>query len=337
MSYLALGVETSLEFWRVAYPANRAPEHPCNLPTEALAAFNQDDVLPLVPAQITDRVLEGCGGKLHVLCFGRKSRRVSCQHVTHLWAAAIPPNSFFRLSESAFVASPEMIFLGSASRLDIASLIALGDELCGLYTFDRNDERGMRKRKIALTSVDRLSAYVGMCARMPCTFPGIRAAQRALGHIVDNSASPMETFDEMTMCLPYRMGGYGLPKPVMNPEIPLGDKAQRIAKQSRCYADMLWRDAWLDVEHQGGADHSSPEDALADRARVNGLQEMGFKVIELTAAQVEDLLAYEYIVTRIAKILGKRIRTDQLGATPARLELRKRLRAWNASYGKICS
>lgn len=145
----------------------------------------------------------------------------------------------------------------------------------------------------------------------------------------------METFDEMTMCLPYRTGGYNIEQPSMNHLIRLSEKAERIAGRSKCYGDMCWPKAHVDVEHHGKLDHSSPEDALADRARVNGIEEMGYTVIELTGKQVSDLYSYEYIIQRIAKLLGKRIRKTYLGATPSRIALRQELFEWNHSFGRI--
>ena len=157
----------------------------------------------------------------------------------------------------------------------------------------------------------------------------------ALSHVVDNSASPMETFDILALCLPYRLGGYGLPTPIMNCEVPLSSRAARIAKRHRCFADMCYGTIGLDLEHHGKLDHSSEEDVLSDRARVNALKEMGYEVIELTNDQVRDLMAFEYIIQRIAKLLGKRLKKSRLGATPERLAFRKQAFGWNQSSGRL--
>ena len=329
--FLVVGIASSLEFWRLAYAADRAPVNPRPLPDDNVA-YSKADVLRLAPSFISSDILEGSSGKLHALAFSRSQRRVSNAHVTHVWASTIPEGSFYQLNAHVFVASPEFVFLNAATRLDLAPLIALGDELCGLYSFSRQEKRGIRQRSVPLVSRHQLLSYTETARGCP----GYKAAKRALEHVVDMSASPMETFDEMTMCLPYRYGGYGLARPKMNQVILLDGKAARIAKRSRCYADMLWEDFKLDVEHHGRFDHVSPENAASDRARVNALREMGYDVIELTKPQVDDLAVYELIVQRIARITGKRIRADQLGATPARLALRRSLHEWNESFGKIC-
>lgn len=229
------------------------------------------------------------------------------------------------------VESPEFMFLHAANLLNLTQLVAFGDELCGLFSFNRQSERGFIRRKEPLTTKLRLGQFLqkakGCRGRAP--------ALKALKYVTERSASPMEVFDEMTMCLPYLYRGYNLPEPRMNWRIDLNFKAVRIAKRQFCFLDLGYPEYHLDIEHHGKLNHSSDEDKASDRARVNGLKEMGFEVIELTSDQVGDLQAYEYIIERIAKILGRRLRKDQMGKTPKRLMLRKTLFAWNDSYGAI--
>ena len=126
-----------------------------------------------------------------------------------------------------------------------------------------------------------------------------------------------------------------MPMPTMNECINLTDKAARIARRNKCFLDMGYSSYSLDIEHHGKNDHSSDEERQSDRARVNGLKEMGFEVIELTIEQVADLIAYELIIKRAARILGVRLQTRDLGPKPARLALRNRIFEWNESSGAI--
>lgn len=327
---LVLDISTSMEFWRQIYPANRVPKSPA--PTVPLtAADSSSEVSALSPPWAAGRFLDPLGGRLHTLVFNADSRRRSSSHVPHVWGGPIPDGSFYDLGNEVFVAAPEFIFLVAASFLGNASLVALGCELCGLYAFDQAAKRGFRKRTAPLSTIDRLQHYLsdaeGCRGRAP--------ALAALKHVVENSASPMETFDVLALCLPYRLGGYNLPKPAMNYEVPLSDRAARIGRRRRCFADMCYVAARLDIEHHGRLDHSSAEDEASDRARVNALKEMGYEVIKLTKDQVNDLLAFEYIVQRIARLVGKRIDKQKLGATSARLALRKELFNWNRSSGQL--
>ena len=62
---------------------------------------------------------------------------------------------------------------------------------------------------------------------------------------------------------------------------------------------------------------------------------MGFEVIELTIDQVGDLVAFEYIVQRIAALIGRRLNPKKLGNTPERLAFRSHVFAWNKSSGRL--
>ena len=62
---------------------------------------------------------------------------------------------------------------------------------------------------------------------------------------------------------------------------------------------------------------------------------MGFEVIELTKDQVSDLMAFEFIIQRVAKLIGKRLDKRKLGATPARLAFRREVFSWNRSSGRL--
>ena len=332
---LVFDIASSVEFWRTVYPAERKLQLPDHTEIHD-CAFLASDVKRLLPAWANREFLDRADGRAHVMVFDANQRRRSTEHATHIWTGPIPDGSFYRLDESTLIASPAFMFLSAASRLSLPALIAFGCELCGRYSFDDREERGFRTRSTPLSTPEQLHVFLegAHCCR------GYRTASRALPYLVPDSASPMETFDALALHLPYRLGGYGFDKPAMNHAVELSDKAARIAKRKTCYADMYYTssrhpDSKLDIEHHGRLDHSSFEDRASDRARVNGLKEMGFEVIELTKDQVNDLLAFEYIIQRIAELLGRRLKEDKLGPTPARLEFRKEVFAWNRSGGQL--
>ena len=327
---LVLDISTSAEFWRRIYPVNRSPEHPSGTVPNA-PVCTAAEIARLAPSWITDEFLEVLGGRIHVMAFDVAARRDSGSHVVHVWSMRIPEGSFFALGDNVFIAAPTFMFLVAASTLSLTQLIAFGCELCGLYSFDKREKRGFRKRKIPLTSIEQLQQFLQDAK--DCR--GCQKALAALPYVLENSASPMETFDAMALCLAPRLGGYGLRKPLLNVEVPLNSRAARIAKRRVCYPDMCYLDIHLDIEHHGKLDHSEPEDQASDRARVNALKEMGFDVIELTKDQVGDIQAFEYIVQRIARLLGKRLRKQILGATPSRLSFRKDVTAWNRLSGRL--
>lgn len=287
--------------------------------------------MELMPEWIGDELLDELDGVFHMLSFDLNQRRRSSARIVRAWSGPIPEGSFHQLNDDVIVMSPACMFLQAATKLDPFSLIAFGDELCGLYSFDAREPRGFRKRSAPLSTKAQIGDYIAKAGG--CR--GRRKAATALQYVVERSASPMETFDEMTMCLPYRLGGYGIREFEMNHCVPLTPKAARIAKRAKCYADMFLSGINLDIEHHGKLDHCGSEEMERDRARVNALKEMGLEVIELTAGQVGDLFAYEAIIQRIARLDGKRIDKEKLGATSERLELRRNVYRWNESNGSL--
>lgn len=326
---LVFDIPSSVAFWRKAYPLDKSPQGPVALPLQACACKWAD--VREIAAQLSYNEQLMHNGKFYLLGFSENCRRKSLRHTVHTLGDTLPFGSFYELKPGIFVESPEFMFLRAASVLPFAQLIAFGDELCGLYSFAPEEKRGFRKRKAPLCKIAQLQHYIASSKGRR----GHSRASAALPFVVERSASPMETFDEMTMCLPYRYGGYGIPQPIMNLPVSLDQKASRISSRSKCYLDMGWEHQHLDVEHHGKLDHSSEEDRMSDRARVNALKVMGFEVIELTHDQVDDLFAYEYIIEYIAGKLGKRIDKAQRGAIDSRIALRNELRSWNASSGEI--
>ena len=327
---LIFDIASSTEFWRQRYPLDREPG-PAQLLEPAECASNMEDVLELAPPWVDAEFLSPNDGLLHVLVRESSDKRKTLKHATHVWSGPIPEGAFYQLKPHVFIESPPFMFLHAAGILSLPRLIAFGDELCGLYSFDERQERGFRTRDVPLVTKTRLDCFV----RSAKSLYGQRRALQALSYIVDNSASPAETMDEMLLCLPCRHGGYGIPQPTMNEEIPLTPEAARIAKRGKVRLDMGYADFSLSLEHLGDYDHSEKARRASDRARTNALIEMGFTVLELTNDQVADFMAFELIAKRVARIVKKPLKSRDLGPTPARTTLRRELFGWNRSAGRI--
>ena len=327
---LPLDIATSLEFWRRIYSLHRAPTGARKLPQDDVA-LSSNDIEHLTPSWATVHFLEKCGGALHTIGFQKTDRRKGKAREIHVYSRLPELPCFYLLDKHVYIASPELIFLVAASLLELPQLVALGDELCGTYSFDPDSKRGFRTRDVPLIAKEQLQKFLGNCAN----FPNIARARKALGFVVDNSASPMETALELLLTLPFRMGGYGLPQPIMNFEVPLSMRAQQIVKQEKCRADLCYIKQRIDIEYDGVLDHSSSDDMQSDHARMNALMEEGYEVIVVTKRQFDDVFAFEAIVLMVARKLKKRIRREYLGNLPQRRSLRKSLAEWNASFGRI--
>lgn len=328
--HLYLGPDISQAFWRLVYPDGRSPNASPHPPApHDQCACSSTDIFSLAPQWVA-RCQEGGCEVVDAIVFDKSSTRASTNSKTTVWSGPILPGSFCPYRQNVSVSSPSFTFLQLAARLSLPELIAYGNELCGYYAFAASEPRGMRQRETPLATAEVLARYLSGADGAP----GVKNARRAVRHIVDGSASPMETLDEMLLCLPYKQGGYGLRAPIMNYAISLGERAAQIAMRQVCRGDLCWPELKLIIEHQGQYDHDNKESFSADRSRINGLKAQGFEIIELTGGIVHNLEALEEIALHIAKLRGKRVPAYALGATTARLALRETLFSWNARSGR---
>ena len=322
----------ALQFYRLVYPANRKPTGFVDLPASQVEfATNEVDVWSYAPAWVSPGFLETAGGRLGFLALEKDLLRRSKTHRGRIWSGFMPKGSLNDLGDGVYVPSVQFTFLLMASRLSLVQLIALGHELCGVYSFDESKPRGMRKRDIALISSLELAKFV----RSAGNLPGCRKAERALRYISDGSASPMETRDKMQFCMPLMYGGYALGPHEFNHEVVLDQQASRIARKSRCRIDHYWPTIGEGCEYQGEYDHLSPEDYSRDRSRINALRSMGYPIYELTNKHVSDLEQFESIALMLAKKLHKRVPASRCGATLERVKLREELVLWNKNAGRV--
>lgn len=181
----------------------------------------------------------------------------------------------------------------------------------------------MPKRLSPLTSTEKIAKFLKCTGKAR----GKEKAVRALKYVVDGSRSPMETMAYVLLCLPVMLGGYGLPKPELNADIPLDDEARVIARRSHCEGDLCWTDAQLDIEYHGEV-HVGAAQMKSDVGRELGIEHMGWRVITVTSPQVLDADQFEVVAKEAALVLGKRLRRSALGLSSQRSALRCELRAW---------
>ncbi|MBQ9043422.1 MAG: hypothetical protein IJ111_11500 [Eggerthellaceae bacterium] len=316
-------------FWRTVYSCKRRPLQDESLSPTDNSNCNARDLRNALPswADCDFEMLQG--GPFHVLARTFTGLRKSPRVKSRLWTAPFPGCSFYRLSDDLFIASPEFTFLLMAADCTLGQLIAYGCEICGKYSFDPRCDRGFRTRSVSLTTKKLLERFLESASGLD----GTLKARRALHYIFEGAESPMETLVCLLLCAPYRLGGYGLEKPLSNKTIRLSKNARAIARKRNCRIDLLWEGPRLAVEFLGKYDHASELAFEPDRQRANALVEMSYTVIELTWSQVRNWEAFELIALRIARATGKRIANRDKGLTSKRKALRDGLFAWNASYG----
>lgn len=254
---------------------------------------------------------------LHVLTTGKSARRNSKTLTSHLWNGPLHKGTILDSGKGFYVVSPEFCFALMAKTLSIPKLIELGFELCGIYDIFR----GAIYKAKPLTTVSRLKAFVSKMQN----FHGKRKALRALSFVLENSASPMETTLTMLLCLPYRLGGYGLPKPSLNHRIDLPYRKHYDFSAEFYVCDLYWPKTRLAVEYDSNQFHTGEERIVYDSCRRLDLMYIKITVLTVTWDQVKDVRMLDDFANRLSKRLGKRLRLPEAGFPQARQALRKEL------------
>jgi len=288
--------QSALEFWRKS------------LAKEALAGKKvQPRSLSTKPMVIKGYPVEDSPGlsmPIHILVGSENARKVSKRYTSHISSGQFPSGSFIKAVPGLIVSSPELCFIQMASELSLIKLIMLGFELCGTYRLDPvgEQERGFRDDQ-PLTTVTKLDSYVARTAGLK----GRTNARRALRYIADNSASPMETALIVLLTLPYQLGGYGFPMPLMNCRIDIRSDARRAANKSPLYCDLYWPDMQVDVEYDSDAYHAKPGRIAKDAIRRNALASAGVTVVTVSKMQILNTGELRKVAGVLSKLLGKRL------------------------------
>jgi len=270
-------------------------------------------------------VYEAVPKPIHVIVNTRNNRSVLHGVRFHSQSRPLSSDSFWITKDGLCIVRPELCFAQMSSVLSVPQLIKFGIELCATYVPKPLADIGYVVRK-PLTSQEELSNLAkGYGAGRQ------RKIESALPWVVNNSASQRETILYMLLCLPYRLGGYGLPKPVLNYEIPLEKDEARLAGRKLFRADLYWPEFQLDVEYDSTQYHLDERQMEKDAIRRNILNHKGIRVISVTRNQINNREAFDGVARQIAKGLGKRIRPSR-DAMLAKQEVLRRSLLENWDY-----
>lgn len=263
---------------------------------------------------------------LNVMVANPDARRVSRITRPHVYRGPVPDSSFIPVADGLVVSSPEFCFLQMACVLSLIELIELGFELCGAYSLSETSivsehpdstKKGFYNRP-PLTNIKKLRAFVARMAGAR----GYKRASRALRHITDGSASPMETILVMLLSLPYKQGGYGLPIPELNARIIPAKSARRSASKIYYSCDLFWPDVNVAAEYDSDMFHTGAERISSDSRRRNTLASIGILVITVTNQQIRSIVEFGKIAHLLAASMGKRLRYKKQGFLAAQRKLR---------------
>ena len=267
--------------------------------TKKAVAFLASGKTPAMPSEVA-RELFGAGQEIEALVSVPSARNAAKEIHAYVRKGPFHPHSFYEVCDGVYASTPEMVFCEMANGLSLEKLILFGFQLCGTYfVLDGEIAYGTRP----LSSPERIKEFVERSPR----FKGSQKAARAASYIVANSASPRESILAMLLCLPYSLGGYGIPRPLMNFEVRLPRSTKATGRASlRC--DLFWPDAKLDVEYDSSKYHALEESLSTDSIRRIALESMGITSINITAEHMRRASLFDEAARGIARILCKRIK-----------------------------
>ena len=204
-------------------------------------------------------------------------------------------------------------------------------ELCGFYSqwklptaFKSQEERlqnpETRSCTFGVPEAMHASQSQGYASRLASRY-GAARAQAAARWLADGSASPMETAVYLLLCLPKRLGGYGLPRPVLNPSVTIQTPDGNLER----HPDLYWEERNIDVEYNSDEDHSGEWARYRDSKREVQLATADVRTLPLTRDQLMSAEGFDEFAWILRRLLGIRARKPDANWYARRSALRERL------------
>lgn len=173
------------------------------------------------------------------------------------------------------IVEPAHVWVQLATMLTHDDLVAVGD-----YLVTPNRHRGTP----AITSIDAVRAAI------PERAHGAARARRALADVRIGPESRMETLLRLLLVRS------GLPEPLINPAVPIGDLI--------LHPDLLYPQWGVVLEYEGDQHRTDPQQWRRDIERRELFEDAGLRVIRVHR---DDLLAEpERLLPRVARVIAQR-------------------------------
>ena len=195
----------------------------------------------------------------------------------------LPSNSFCRIGEDAFVASPELTYYQMASRARYPyQAIEAGYVLCSAFAFDPVGHDRVARR-VPPTSVVRIATFL---EKLPGVW-GVEKAREYLRFVHDGCDSPPEIQLSMELAMPRSLGGRQWPRHECAREFPLlEERYQRMLGSQSVRADIYLPDYDAILEYDSYENHMGKWDFDHTNKRAEILRADLHKVIPVTHGMV---------------------------------------------------
>lgn len=236
----------------------------------------------------------------HVLVRREARRKSNSSVIFHTCPESFPDNAILVVEGNLCVLSPEYTLLQATRERDDLGLLLLAQEFCGCYSITApNAPLLMRHPLTSAHSIER--ALSGASSLW-----GIKRLRRIIPLIMDGSGSPRESAVALLMCLPKRLGGYGLPAPTLNLSIGLKGRGSLLWEKGNAF-DLVWSQARTAIEYDGRDTHKTPEQRDRDNARRNALAAEGYTLFVVTEGRLKDVRHMYAIAKSSAERIGHRL------------------------------
>ena len=243
----------------------------------------------------------------------------------HIGLAALPEGSYLEVLDAqgnpspfsvnhgghVYVESASLTLLSAARTLygqvalgrlstnsALIRLAALAMELCGIYARDPL-EPATGQMAYDLPQIASVSEVALLLDQLGGS-PGVKLARRAVTYANDGSGSAMETLWYFAFCLPPRLGGIHLERPLQNAPIEWPPGTRELACHERLRPDFHWPRYRRVCEYDSEL-HKSPRAFYEDRDRAEdyGLCELGyFPITDQDTASADAMLAFLRLFVR---------------------------------------
>lgn len=237
----------------------------------------------------------------HVAVFRPEDRRILRDMRCHVAAPSVLSAPHWRIASGVFAPAPELALLELARGRELPEVAAAAAALCSTYAL-RLDGALVERRP--LTS----PASIRAACEAHGDLPGCGVVARSLPWLAVGAASPREAALALVLSLPGRFGGYGLPVPMLNKPLSVGDRKRNLADCAHYVADLCWPASQLVVEYDSDEYHLTSRQQRHDAVRRMVLEEVGYRVVSVTRLQLNDPREMDKVAKVVAAALGRRLR-----------------------------